>query len=99
MNIIDAIKSGRKFRRPGIQWTYVDEKGGIVDVYGNGGLCLVSDLIADDWEVGDEEKIELSVSVLNDALCESYQLGRTSTFLNVSKTVQDIAEKLRGYKK
>lgn len=72
MNIIEAIKSGRRYRRPGMYW---------IDDYSPSDTCLRAikpqgpdeyrpspkDIIADDWEVE-----ELAVSITSSQFWGAY---------------------------
>lgn len=68
MTLIEAVKSGRKFKRP--------RDGDWLTVYGHNESQRVSvyleDVLAEDWEVEPEEKRLFSISQLNDlAICVS----------------------------
>ena len=67
MNIIDAIKSGRKYRRKGFHsWCLpVAEK--------NNYHFSIEDLLADDWEV-EEKAVTLTISDLSKAYDEAGDL-------------------------
>lgn len=55
MNLIDAIESGRPFRRPGRNWTIkCPDRDGIAFADGSDSpprLFYPSDVCADDWEI------------------------------------------------
>lgn len=76
MNIIDAIKSGKKFRRPRTTYWH-HERDGIIyyrtddfnapEQYAE--ICSTADLISDDWEI-EEEQITLTRSQFARAFAE-----------------------------
>ena len=49
MTIIEALKSGLRFRRPGNQWLYPTSPGESV-------VLAAEDILARDWEIEDCEK-------------------------------------------
>lgn len=64
MNIIEAIKSGKKFRRPGhAHWFYIGKNQDYIEYqtdYGNRRYNVtLNDIFADNWEI-EEEKIEIT---------------------------------------
>lgn len=74
MTIQEAIKSGKRFRRPGTQWLYSKAIGDITlhfnktdqPVVGTYGICI-DELFAGDWEI-EEEAIEITRSQLESVL-------------------------------
>jgi hypothetical protein len=65
MIIQEAIRSGRKFRRPCQDWITITDKS----------ICCylqlqVKDIMADDWEV-EEKKVEITESRLRKALMKA----------------------------
>jgi len=71
MNIIDAVKSGRRFYRKGWDTVFGGE-GEYVEIDGNfGGYKLSrSDILATDWEV-EERKIQITEKELDKVLSET----------------------------
>ena len=68
MNIIDAVKSGKRARRLKRDWDYHD--------FNN---LTREDILATDWEI-EERKIEITESDFDEALSEAEQMyGRTGT--------------------
>lgn len=66
MNLIDAIKSGRPFRRPGYTWsTAQDEFEFGVGSWTNFRPC---DIVADDWEIQ-----ELTVTITRTQFWAAYR--------------------------
>lgn len=65
MNIIEAIKSGRVFKRPKSKQLNKIELDS-EDYY----TILIKDLIAEDWEI-EEEKIEITKDQLKKAFAKS----------------------------
>ena len=59
MNIIEAVKSGKRFRRPGGHWLQVNTTDYNIRL-------LFQDILATDWEI--EERIEITESEF-DAIC------------------------------
>ena len=55
MNLIDALKSGKRFRRLG-WFTPNGDKNWLVEYDKNIGLFNVTDILADDWEIQEPEK-------------------------------------------
>ena len=78
MNLQEAIKSGKRFRRPGEVWMEINYELGMIVTEGlnstEGGINLVEDLLAEDWEVEGETR-QLSWEELEDVLLPwaSYQ--------------------------
>lgn len=70
MNIIEAIKSGKKFKRPCFpwqNWLYIPALSKIIHrVDGAHYHCDIDDILADDWEI-EEEKITITRSQLEEA--------------------------------
>ena len=64
MNIIEAIKSGRKFKRSGCGFYLVTSSY----------RFSTEDLLAEDWEI-EEEKIEISRELLRRAFERTWALG------------------------
>jgi len=87
MNIIDAIKSGKKFRRPVFpagRWYEYAGKEVILTVtspeltISTGHFSYLPDkidILADDWEI-EEEKVTISISKLDEAFVRVYKLGQ-----------------------
>jgi hypothetical protein len=61
MNIIEAVKSGKRFRRPGMMWILADHRN----------TYLHYDLLATDWEV-EEKKVEITFEQLRAAYDKSW---------------------------
>lgn len=61
MNIIDAVKSGKKIRRPsfGWGWIYLRSEGYTFSLNRQ-------DILADDWEI-EEKKVEITYERLKEA--------------------------------
>lgn len=60
MNLIDAVKSGKPFRRPADKWWWELNDGYLVQANGIGGeMCVLpvtlESLTADDWEIEEPE--------------------------------------------
>lgn len=59
MMLIEAIKSGRKFRHKNSEiWLYVNDRE---EIYAEIGSCFITakDILAEDWEI-QEKKIEIT---------------------------------------
>lgn len=99
MNIIEAIKSGNRFRRKGWRSWYEICNGSIRNSTQNvsGALMSEQDIVADDYEVEiEEEKIEISKQQLVDVISGvfSYPYGSKIRFLD---DIERAAE-LLGFK-
>jgi hypothetical protein len=85
MNLIEAIKSGRPFRRhPDMSWIYV--KGGVLyyNRASDGAICeqslTVDSLLADDWEI-QEPTVTITRTQLQDAYNDARnRVGDCSNF-------------------
>lgn len=74
LNIIEAVKSGRKFRRPGGAW--------LAD-YSSITISKES-ILADDWEI-EERKIEITESELNEAFLNAVCTVKAEAMLDSFK--------------
>ena len=79
MNIIEAVKSGKRFRRKTWGVYVFFSKYGFIE-YEDGESCILEkiDITSDDWEV-EEEKKELTRAQVYDALYEARYLIDSST--------------------
>lgn len=76
MNIIEAIKSGKKFRRPGTSWMMILDANDMIRLADDNGFKYLNSLsgtsiCADDWEI-EEEKIVITRSQLEAAIKKDY---------------------------
>lgn len=98
MNILEAVKSGRRFKRPmedhywdliekdGVQWlSYGPEKK--LEPW---SVCFMT---ANDWELEPEQKIELTKSqiviAIRDAVVEKLQEKKLQFYPNTAQVVED----------
>lgn len=73
MNIIDAIKSGRRFRRQGDTRYYTSLQYYIED------CDIQNEYILDTkWEIEEEDMVTIPISKLEKALLAAYDLGQDS---------------------
>lgn len=72
MNIIEAIKSGKRFKRPGDEKWHPNSQNAAKRF--NIETCMIAknycDIIADDWEV-EIQKVELTRSDIENAFCRT----------------------------
>jgi hypothetical protein len=97
MNIIEAVKSGKRFRRIGWTRWYPDDTVGnnIVDETPS---CSKEDILATDWEI-EERKVEITESEFENAykLCESsYNPGPNDFYNRLKRGLFNITEKGEG---
>lgn len=72
MNIIDAVKSGKRFKRKTyINWAYVTRIGEINNEHGAPIYIDSEEILAEDWEV-EEETVTITKSQLKEA-CDKYK--------------------------
>ena len=74
MNIIEAIKSGKRFKLPYHDY-YMETKDGKIIYRDGGDICHAYgayslDLISNDWEI-EEEKVELTREQVAEALLDA----------------------------
>lgn len=102
MNLIDAIKSGRPFRRPGWAWVCRPEgtnKFVFVEDESHADLGHPMDILADDWEIL-EPTVTITASQLADALAstmkwwESEQMRTFTKFDNYITSPARFGEEL-----
>jgi hypothetical protein len=80
MNIIDAVKSGKKFKRPGYIWTSSENLN-------RDYLRLTKDdILATDWEI-EERKIEITETEFDEAV-------RQITILNEPYATAQLKKRL-----
>lgn len=83
MNFLEAVKSGKKFRRPGRDWYYPVEP---VVFY----AISKQDMLATDWEV-EEKKVEITYEKLYWAMKDSHGCGG---YEHHYKSVKMVAKEL-----
>lgn len=101
MTIQEAIKSGKKFRRPRMKGTafdgwYVNEPGAVSHGFGSyGGSFSYQDLLADDWEI-EEKKVEITrdklMATISKLMADSLECSYT--FSISSHAIEKLAKEL-----
>ncbi len=97
MNIIEALKSGKRFKRAGLSFVN-GTLNGKYTINGVSTYCEITneDLLADDWVVEDDF-ITLKERDLDMALLAAYKLGECDcTNICSLATVKDIKENLKS---
>lgn len=96
MTFLEAIKSGRRFRRnnmTGNRWYYAEGDylfyvqepcGDMVASEGLANICTVNDLLATDWEVEDEE-VTFKRSKLEQAISNAFYKCETVNAANLKE--------------
>ena len=100
MNIIDAIKSGKRFKRPTPYgpWFIISGQS-INDEYGNIGYLLTADdVLSDDWEVEEEKPIALTKSQARELFEAGYKLGKEPHLLFPPETECEHLLDILGFK-
>lgn len=95
MNIIEAAKSGKRFKRK--IWGRFEES----DLAGQVKIVAVGDILADDWEI-EEKKVEITNSQFYEAYrrmlvsdgCSFTLTTTNSTSACISHTVHRLAKEL-----
>jgi hypothetical protein len=81
VNIIEAVRSGKKFRHSiGREWLHVNIAGIICFENGNKYVLIQDEIMWPNWEIG-EKKIEITESQLVQALnaCR-FEIGNCTVF-------------------